>query len=645
MLILGSSNNAALLTAQAVEQAADAVDTSVGRLSSGRRMVHNYDDAGALAVSIRMAAAFNRLSATQSNLLNLQSFKTVQEQSLSELGDIITRLGELKTLAADPTKNLGDIKNYAKEYAALSTQAREISERKFNGVRLFSASTEDVSLSVATSEDGSETMEITNPSLSVQTLIDVITDKQYSIVKGDFEWGEAKVAAEAQGGILGGFPNEADWSQAIFQLGEAALTADPLWVGLTQTMNAEDVDKNWKWLSGEQASGAGARWAAGQPDNGGGGESTVAESADGLAWNQPASECSTSGHVGDELLSNGDGVVSGYVIQYVDSNGATKYQAVTGTALSWDAARLAAYGATRGGLLPAGTPVNLGASTTNVASKTVTVTSTAGLQVGMVVTGAGGEIPAGTKVTAIAGNNVTLSNFPTATGATTLSADTDPLAHLATLKSTAEYAAAKTQLEAQGIGANTVLWLGGYQSGGSLTEANAAANWHWVSDTLAADGLTHAATDAGIGFGALSLHGGELDNRSSGSLGESVAYISGTEGSSYDSTGNPNAGGVKGYLLQKDTVTAVTAKKLDAAMQWVSQHRAKVGAELSAIQSKLERLGNYQSNLEQAEGRITDTDMAQESTNLAKNKVLLQMAMNAFAQANRNESLMLRLLA
>jgi flagellin-like hook-associated protein FlgL len=260
-----------------------------------------------------------------------------------------------------------------------------------------------------------------------------------------------------------------------------------------------------------------------------------------------------------------------------------------------------------------------------------------------VVSGAG--IAAGTKVTAINGGNVTLSAAATATGAgVALTADVDSKAHLATLKTTAEYNSAKTQLEAQGIGANTVLWLGGYQSGGSLTESDAEANWHWVTDTLPGGGAVNPTTDPAANLAALELHGGELDNLSSGSYNENVAFISGSDGNWSDSAGNPTTDGVKGYLLQQDTITAVTARKLDAATQWVAEHRAKVGAEISAIQSKLERFGTYQTNLEEAESRITDTDVAKETATLAKNKVLLSMAMNAFAQANKNEAMLLRLL-
>ena len=638
MLILGSRQSASFITAQAVENAANALDTSVGKLSSGRRMIGSFDDAAGTAVSMRMAAAFNRLNATQSNLMNLNSFKTVQEQSLKELGDIIERLGVLKTLASDVTKTTSDIQNYASEYSALAAQARSVNERTFNGVRLFSNSTTDQTLNVPASEDGKETLSITNPSLSASVLVNVICDKLYSVQTGQLEWSDANTAAVAQGGTLAKFTSLDDWTQAQFQLG-AALTANPFWIGLKQATGSTQPDAGWAWTSGGSlAQGGYTNWAAGQPDNGGVAEPpTPTESADALAWNQPATVCSTSGHVGDELNSNADGVVTGYVLQYTSSAGATTYQAVNG-ALTWDQARLAAYGAatTR-------TAINLGASSTTATSASVTVASSTGLQVGMVVTGAG--IPAGATVTAIAGTNVTLSSAATATAAgVNLTADFAANPHLATLKTTTEYADAKAQLEAQGVGANDVLWLGGYQSPSALTEADPSANWHWVPNAAAA--TVNPATDPSLSFSTVTLHGGEPDNLSSGQLNENVAYMSGPSGSWSDATQKPVQGAttVAGYLLQKDTITGVTIDDINQATQWVAQHRASVGAEISQIETRLDRFASYQGNLENAQSRITDVDVAKETATLTRNKVLLQAAMSAFSQAQNSDKILLQLL-
>ncbi len=644
MLILGSGLNASLLTARAVERASTAMSASIGKLSSGRRIGLSSDDAGGLAVSTRLAAAFKMLNATDSNLTNLHSFKTAQDQCLSELGTLLSRMGELKTLSSDPTKNQSDKRNYGVEYSQLSAQARSINDRTFNGIRLFSATKSDQALSVSSSNDSGQTIGIVNPTLSTSTLIDVISDKVYSIQTGQMEWGEAEADATAKGGALAKFTSSDDLAQALFQLG-SDVNKDPLWIGLTQTTGATQPGAGWGWVSGGTLAGQTYQnWAGGQPDNGGSPEPSHNQSADALAWNQPASVCATSGHIGDELNNNGDGVVSGYVVQYTDSTGATKYKAVTGSALTWDAARQAAYNPGSGDL-PARTNVNLGASTTTLGSNAVTVTSATGLRVGMVVTGAG--IAPGTKVTGVNNLNITLSSPATATAAGVgLTADFDPGSHLATLRSTGEYANAKAQLEAQGVGANQVLWLGAYQSPSSVNEADPSVNWHWVSNTEAGDSLTHPATDAAVDFSTVTLHSGELDNASSGAANEKVAYMSGAAGKWSDSTPRPDHGGttVKGYLMEKDTISTVSTAQVSDALQFVAQLRASVGAEMSRIEYTLDNNRNNAANLEQAQSRIMDVDTASETVAWGRSKILLQAAMSMLTQANNSAGMLLKLL-
>ncbi len=619
------------------------MSASIGKLSSGRRIGQSSDDAGGLAVSTRLAAAFKMLNATDSNLTNLHSFKTVQDQSLKELGDLLSRMGELKTLSSDSTKNQSDRHNYGVEYSQLSAQARSINERTFNGIRLFSATKSDQALSVSSSNDPGQTIGIVNPTLSTATLIDVISDKVYSIQTGQMEWGEAEAEATAKGGALAKFTSSDDLVQALFQLG-SDVNKDPLWIGLTQTTGATQPGAGWGWVSGGTLAGQPYQnWAGAQPDNGGSPEPAHNQSADALAWNQPASVCATSGHVGDEFNNNGDGVVTGYVVQYTDSTGATKYQAVTGSSLTWDAARQAAYNPAPGDL-PARTNVNLAASST-LGSNAVTVTSSTGLRVGMVVTGAG--IAPGTKVTGVNNLNVTLSSPATATAAgVSLTADFDPGSHLATLRSTGEYANAKAQLEAQGIGANQVLWLGAYQSSSSLNEADPSVNWHWVSNAEAGDSLTHPDTDAGVDFSTVTLHSGELDNASSGGTNEKVAYMSGPAGSWSDSTPRPDHGGttVKGYLMETDTISTVSTAQVSDALQYVAQLRASVGAEMSRIEYTLDNNRNNAANLEQAQSRIMDVDMASETVAWGRSKILLQAATSLLSQANNSAGLLLKLL-
>jgi len=61
----------------------------------------------------------------------------VQDGALESVGNIVSRMAELRTMAADITKNTSDIENYSKEFRELQTQLNQLSNSKFNGISLF----------------------------------------------------------------------------------------------------------------------------------------------------------------------------------------------------------------------------------------------------------------------------------------------------------------------------------------------------------------------------------------------------------------------------------------------------------------------------------------------------------------------------
>lgn len=142
----------------------DALQKSLSRLSSGRRIVGSSDDAGGLAVSMKMSAAIKRTEATAINLANIQSYLQTQDGAFSVADRVLSRMSELSTLARDITKNASDVENYDKEFQNLQQQLISLNTEKFNGVPLFSGSAafddtdiDGETFDVPTSEDGSQT--------------------------------------------------------------------------------------------------------------------------------------------------------------------------------------------------------------------------------------------------------------------------------------------------------------------------------------------------------------------------------------------------------------------------------------------------------------------------------------------------------
>jgi len=134
------------------------------------------DDAGGLAVSMKLESSIARLSGAQANVQNAISFLEVQDGVLESAGKVVSRMIELKGLSQDVMKNSSDVANYNREFQDLQVQLYDMTSVKFNGVSLFaqysseSAGTEgkfgdlalDNTISIYVSADGT-----TGPKVSV----------------------------------------------------------------------------------------------------------------------------------------------------------------------------------------------------------------------------------------------------------------------------------------------------------------------------------------------------------------------------------------------------------------------------------------------------------------------------------------------
>ena len=120
----------------------DNLRRSIARLSSGNRITKPTDDAGGLAVAYKINSSIKRTEATLNNHQNALSYLQVQDGVLEVVGEIVGRMAELRTMAADVSKNTADIENYSKEFLELQDQLNQMKREKFNGVELFAVEEE-----------------------------------------------------------------------------------------------------------------------------------------------------------------------------------------------------------------------------------------------------------------------------------------------------------------------------------------------------------------------------------------------------------------------------------------------------------------------------------------------------------------------
>ncbi|WP_061310507.1 flagellin [Clostridium botulinum] len=95
-----------------------------------------------------------------------------------------------------------------------------------------------------------------------------------------------------------------------------------------------------------------------------------------------------------------------------------------------------------------------------------------------------------------------------------------------------------------------------------------------------------------------------------------------------------------------DTAANVTKQiaTIDNAINSVSKERAKLGANQNRLEHTIANLDNSAENLQAAESRIRDVDMAKEMMNFTKTNILTQAAQAMLAQANQAPQGVLQLL-
>lgn len=83
---------------------------------------------------------------------------------------------------------------------------------------------------------------------------------------------------------------------------------------------------------------------------------------------------------------------------------------------------------------------------------------------------------------------------------------------------------------------------------------------------------------------------------------------------------------------------------IDSAIETVSQERSKLGAVQNRLEHTIKNLDNAAENLQAAESRIRDVDMAKEMMEFTKQNILQQAATAMLAQANMAPQTVLKLL-
>ena len=196
------SNNTAVATASYyLDKNQKALQHSIKKLASGKKIISPNDDPGTLSVSMKVNAAVTRLVGAKNNVQNGISFMEVQDGMLETVGRMVNRMAELKGMATqDPMKSDQDIESYNNEFHDLQQQLYQISQQTFNGASLFANTTtrtggtetlfkgndqEDHTISIFTSDNGAEGTKISIHRASLLSAL-TITDNGTTYVSEEF---------------------------------------------------------------------------------------------------------------------------------------------------------------------------------------------------------------------------------------------------------------------------------------------------------------------------------------------------------------------------------------------------------------------------------------------------------------------------
>lgn len=126
------------------------------------------------------------------------------------------------------------------------------------------------------------------------------------------------------------------------------------------------------------------------------------------------------------------------------------------------------------------------------------------------------------------------------------------------------------------------------------------------------------------------LYGDATDNRISWDPSENNATLDGLDLSGLDFTSKDGAQGA--------------LELLDTAQSNVNGMRSNLGALQNRMTSTVDNLMNQHENLSAANSRIRDTDVAQSSSEMTRNNILLQAGVSTMAQANSINAVALKLI-
>lgn len=120
------TNKAAMASTNALNRSTGAMEVAMQRLGTGKRINSAADDAAGLQIATRLTGQSNGMGVAQQNIGKASALLQTAEGAFDEVNNILFRMKDLATQAADDTNNADDRKSLQGEFDELNSELENI---------------------------------------------------------------------------------------------------------------------------------------------------------------------------------------------------------------------------------------------------------------------------------------------------------------------------------------------------------------------------------------------------------------------------------------------------------------------------------------------------------------------------------------
>lgn len=170
-----NTNNASMAAVNAISKSSSSLSTSMERLATGNRINSSADDAAGKQIANRLTAQSSGMGVALSNINDATAMLQTADSMFDEMSDVLGRMKDLSTQAANGTYSDDDLQAMQDEYDELGQQMSDMLQNTtYGGTNLFGVSgtsntgTDGLFQSAVTFQVGAESSDTMTVNISSQ---------------------------------------------------------------------------------------------------------------------------------------------------------------------------------------------------------------------------------------------------------------------------------------------------------------------------------------------------------------------------------------------------------------------------------------------------------------------------------------------